>query len=446
MKSPFPVVAGVRTVITNWQVRRTSTLLHLLSILSRKPNETCGFFILGENVPAPGSQNVMAKEPVSIRPQSISNSYEIVIAHGHLEKCGDWAKNCLAGPAAKIAVISNAKIYRLYGEKVTKSLKKAGFEVCTFLMKDGERYKNFRSLEHALEFLGQNNLSRADAVLALGGGVVGDLAGFTSSIYLRGIPFLQVPTTLLAMIDSSVGGKTAVNTSFGKNLIGTFYQPKGVLIDIETLGTLPKRELTAGFCESVKQGAISGRKLFGLTANVLENYPVNSFRKFFSDEGFISGMEDLVREQVAFKADIVRQDETEDIQRSDAKSRKILNFGHTLAHALEKATAYKYFKHGEAVGYGILFAAELSKILGLLDKNKLNLLYDVVHRAGKLPDIGNIDAESVFAAFKFDKKSSGGSLQWILLKGIGEPVIFSDNDISQRDKENALNNILQRQR
>jgi 3-dehydroquinate synthase len=386
----------------------------------------------------------MAKRHVSIQPRSRPSGYEILIAHGHLAKCGDWARNCLAGPAAKIAMVSNAKIYGLYGEKVRKALKNAGFEVCTFLMKDGERYKNFRSLENALEFFGQNNLTRADAVLALGGGVVGDLAGFAASIYLRGIPFLQVPTTLLAMIDSSVGGKTAVNTSYGKNLIGTFYQPKGVLIDIETLKTLPRRELTAGFCESVKQGAIAGRDLFDLTGRILENYPIGSFRKFFPDEGFLSEMEDLVREQVSFKAGIVRQDETEDIQRSDIKSRKILNFGHTLAHALEKATGYKYFKHGEAVGYGILYAAELSKTLGLLEKNEINLLYDVVHRAGKLPDMGNIDAKDIFEAFKFDKKSTGTSLQWILLKGIGEPVIISDNDISQSNKENALKKILQR--
>jgi 3-dehydroquinate synthase len=386
----------------------------------------------------------MTGRPISIQTTRSSGRYEIVVAHGHLEKCGDWARDCLAGRAGKIAVISNAKIYGLYGEKVRKSLEAAGYGVSTFLMKDGERHKNFRVLENVLEFLGQNNLTRADAVVALGGGVVGDLTGFASSIYLRGIPFLQVPTTLLSMIDSSVGGKTAVNTSFGKNLVGTFYQPKGVLIDVETLRTLPRRELTAGFCESVKQGAISGRKLFDLTARVLENYPVNSFKKFFPDENFVSEMEDLVRKQVAFKAGIVRQDETEDILRSDAKSRKILNFGHTLAHSLEKVTGYKYFRHGEAVGYGILYAAELSKTLGLLEKNEINLLYDVVHRAGKLPDMSNIDAKDIFAGFKFDKKSTGKSLQWILLKSIGEPVIISDKDISLSSKENALKNILQR--
>ena len=181
-------------------------------------------------------------------------------------------------------------------------------------MKDGERHKDLRSLEKVLEFLGQNRLSRADAVIALGGGVVGDLAGFAASIYLRGIPVLQIPTTLLAMIDSSVGGKTAVNTSFGKNLVGSFYQPAGVLIDVRVLETLERRELTAGFCEAVKQGAIAGRKLFDSTASFLERYPVANFKNFFSDDTFLNSLEDLVRGQVAFKAKIVRQDETEDLE------------------------------------------------------------------------------------------------------------------------------------
>ena len=369
-------------------------------------------------------------------------SYDIVVDGGRLEHCGAWAGESLGATAGKIAIISNPKVYGLYGDTARKSLESSGFNVCVFLTKDGERFKNLSSLEDALEFMSTNNLARNDAVIALGGGVVGDLAGFAASVYMRGIAFLQIPTTLLAMIDSSVGGKTAINTQFGKNLVGTFYQPKGVLIDVEMLKTLAVRELTAGFCECVKQGAISGRKLFDLTGTFLEDYPVKRFKAYFDNESFIGDLEKLVKSQVEFKASVVRQDELEDIERIDPKSRKILNFGHTLAHALEKATNYRYFKHGEAVGYGILFAAEISKRLDFLDKKELILLYDVIRRTGILPDVSNIDAGKIFAAFKFDKKSTGKSFHWILLQGIGEPVILSDHLITQQTKEKAFDAML----
>lgn len=386
----------------------------------------------------------MTNAPLSIKPTIVSRDYEITLGHGGLGECGEWAEKCLKRGRGKIAVISNAKVYRVYGSRVRESLASSGFTTCVFLMKDGEQYKDLRSLEKVLEFLGENQITRAGAIIALGGGVVGDLAGFAASIYLRGIPVLQVPTTLLAMIDSSVGGKTAVNTAFGKNMVGTFYQPVGVLIDVGVLETLARREVTAGFCEAVKQGAVGGQKLLDLTDAFLQGYPVASFRKYFKDANFLLALEKLVREQVSFKAGIVCQDETEDITRSDPRSRKILNFGHTLAHALEKVTNYSYLKHGEAVGYGILFAAELSKKLELLDKNRLNSLNDVVHRAGTLPDISNIDAKDIFEAFKFDKKSTGETLQWILLKDIGEPAIVPDNEISHSAKKKALDKILQR--
>ena len=188
--------------------------------------------------------------------------YEIKIGHNIQNDCGEWARKSLSKDTRKIALVSNRKVFSLYGETVEKSLKKAGFDTFVWLMKDGETHKNFRSLETALKFFSRHQIKRTDAVVALGGGVVGDLAGFAAAIYLRGIDFLQIPTTLLAMIDSSVGGKTAVNTEFGKNLVGAFHQPKGVLIDVETLKTLPRRELTAGFCEAVKQAAIAEPKTF----------------------------------------------------------------------------------------------------------------------------------------------------------------------------------------
>lgn len=359
----------------------------------------------------------------------IKADYDIRIGHNLLNDSGEWARKRLSDKKNKIAIISNRKIFNLYGAAVEQSLKSNDFETAVWLMKDGERYKNFQSLEKVLKFFSANRLTRTDAVVALGGGVVGDLAGFASAIYLRGIDFLQFPTTLLAMIDSSVGGKTAVNTEFGKNLVGAFYPPKGVLADLATLKTLHKREFTAGMCEAVKQGVIGSRALFDQTAQFLEKYPHNKIKSYFSDENFLENLKSLVSSQIEFKAEIVSQDQTENTERIDRKSRKILNFGHTLAHALEKITDYKYFKHGEAVGYGILFAAELAKELDIFAQYELKLLNDVMHRVGDLPQIPKISSEQIVEAIKFDKKSVGGSLQWILLEKIGKPVIVSDTEI-----------------
>ncbi len=384
----------------------------------------------------------MKNETVHVRLGTNTHQYKIEIGHDTLDECGVWAKSSLPETTKKIIIASNRKVFRLYGEAVQNSLEKSGYEVFVWLMKDGEKHKNLRSLENALGFFSSNTLSRTDSVVALGGGVVGDLAGFAAAIYQRGIAFLQIPTTFLAMIDSSVGGKTAVNSGFGKNLIGAFHQPNGVLIDISTLKTLPKRELIAGFCEAVKQGAISDERLFNQTAEFLRDYALNKFKKFYSDEKFVSALKKLIAAQVSFKAEIVQQDERENSDRSDVKSRKILNFGHTLGHALEKVTDYKYFKHGEAVGYGILFAAELSKTLDIFDGNEVKLLNDVIHRVGKLPDTGNIDLEEVIKAFVFDKKTVGKSLQWILLEGIGKPKIYTDKDIPNSAILKTLKKVL----
>ncbi len=379
---------------------------------------------------------------VSVNLKAQSHNYEIAIRSNSLLKSGNWAKSVLPKESTKIAIISNEKVFGLYGREVTQSLKTEGFEVFTWLMGDGEEFKSLRTLETALRSFSESKLTRSDAVVALGGGVVGDLAGFAASVYMRGVSFLQIPTTLLAMIDSSVGGKTAVNTEFGKNLIGAFYQPKGVLVDVTTLETLETRELTAGFCEAIKQGAISNDDLFNQTDRFLREFPVNSAEDKFKTQEFVEKLENLLAAQIGFKSRIVMQDEREDAQRMDAKSRKILNFGHTFAHALEKVTDYKYLKHGEAVGYGILFAGELSKTLELFDSNRLNLLYDVVRRAGILPAIRNIDSKSVLDAFAFDKKVINDSLQWVLLEDIGKPLIRSYSDIPQSLVEQTLEKIL----
>jgi 3-dehydroquinate synthase len=366
-------------------------------------------------------------ETINVRLKKQSGEYQIIVG-GSIGDAGEWTRKILS--AKRVMIVSNKKVFGIYGERVVGSLKKNGFQTFVHLIGDGERFKSFSTLEKSLSEFSKAGLSRTDAVIALGGGVVGDLAGFAASIYLRGIAFLQVPTTLLSMIDSSVGGKTAVNTSFGKNLIGTFYQPSGVLIDPTTLRTLSKREVTAGLCEAVKQGAVGGKGLFDQTRRFLENGSL---------EQELPG---LVAAQIKFKAKIVAGDEHESAERTDAASRKILNFGHTFAHALEKAKEYKYIKHGEAVGWGIIFVADLSKKLELLPEDKVKLLNDVVHRTGKLPSIGNIDPAAIFDRFKFDKKVVNNSLQWVLLEDIGKPVITSDENIPRKVIKQTVDEII----
>ena len=356
---------------------------------------------------------------IPVKTGSAASEYGVTVAEHSLFEIGVWASRILGHEAQSICVVTNKTVMGLYGKRVNFLLRREGFAPFFHMIEDGEEAKSFRSLEAALGAFSRMKLSRTDAVLALGGGVAGDLAGFAASIHLRGVPFLQVPTTLLSMIDSSVGGKTGINTEFGKNLVGSFYQPKGVLIDPTVLGTLPERELTAGFCEAVKQGALSGRKLLNGTRKLLED------RTAFDSAGF----EAFLADQIRFKARIVANDERESTAKIDSKSRKILNFGHTFAHALEKVTNYSYLRHGEAVGWGILFAAELSKKLELLSPDEVKSLNDVVHRAGTLPQISHLDPSEILEAFKHDKKNIGRSLQWVLLRGIGKPVIVSGSEV-----------------
>lgn len=371
------------------------------------------------------------------------HQYAIEINSDSLKNIGEWLRKCVSEETKKIIVVSNPKVFGLYGQTLKENLEKTEFESDVFLMGDGEKYKSLRTVEKILEFFSEKKLKRTDTVIAFGGGVVGDAAGFAAAIYQRGTAFLQIPTTFLSMIDSSVGGKTGVNTSFGKNLVGAFHQPNGVLIDVEVLQTLPPRELVAGFCEAIKQGAIANENLFNQTAEFLKTYQTKNFKKYFREQKFIEKLEDLIAAQVIFKAEIVQQDECEDVVRCDDKSRKILNFGHTLAHALEKATDYKYFKHGEAVGYGILFAAAVSKKLEIFDESRLNLLNDVLRSVGKLPTAQNINLKSVYEAFIFDKKNIGKSLQWILLEDIGKPKIVANENISPAMLQETLREILQ---
>jgi 3-dehydroquinate synthase len=365
--------------------------------------------------------------------------YGVEIGAGALADLGAKARASLPERARKVALVSNARVFGLYGGRSVESLRAAGFEVSQWLMGDGERYKSLRTAERALAFLSEAKIERSDAVVALGGGVVGDLAGFAAALHLRGVAFVQAPTTLLAQIDSSVGGKTGVNTRGGKNVVGVFHQPAAVVVDTLTLRTLPRRELTAGWCEAIKHGAVGDERLFGRTVKFLEAESRRS--KGGVEDGVEDGLEDegrarelsaLIAAQCAFKARIVAGDEREDVGREDARSRRVLNFGHTVGHALEALTNYRRFRHGEAVGYGMLAAAEISKRLELIGDSELESLRSAVRLAGRLPRASDLDADEVACALRSDKKAVGGSVRWILLEALGRARVVDGREVPER--------------
>jgi 3-dehydroquinate synthase len=361
---------------------------------------------------------------VPARPQS----YDIKIGGRLLERLGNEVRAAVGPGARRAALITNKTVFKLYGDRVTESLKRTGFSVNHWLMRDGEQHKSFSSLERAVEFFSEAGLERNDVVVALGGGVVGDLAGFAASVYLRGIAFVQVPTTLLAQIDSSVGGKTGINLPSGKNRVGAFHQPRLVIIDIDTLKTLPARELTSGFCEMVKQGVVGDRKLFNRTVRLLSRRG-SDLAVSPAHGPSPPDLAATIAAHCRFKARIVANDEREAIDRTDPRSRRILNFGHTTAHALEKVTKYQHFRHGEAVGYGMLVAGYLSKSLGRLPADALESLREAVKLCGPLPRADGLSAAKLIAAMTADKKAVEGKLKWVLLDDIGRPRIVDSDKI-----------------
>jgi 3-dehydroquinate synthase len=365
---------------------------------------------------------VLALQRLQVTVPAQFHNYEVVIGRGMLSTAGRRIRHSLGPQAQRLALISNKKVFNLYGSLVVQSLEASGFQVSRWLMGDGERYKSLETTQAAVTFLNDHGIERTDGVVALGGGVTGDLAGFAAAIYLRGISLVQIPTTLVAQIDASIGGKVGVNLANGKNRVGAFQQPVAVISDVEALKTLPARDLTAGWCECIKQGAIGSRKLFKQTTGYLSQ--IKDKRIAVSSQ-----LENLIAAHCAFKASIVKTDAREDPARTDRRSRRILNFGHTVGHALEGLTGYRRFRHGEAVGRGMLVAGEVSKNLGLLDKSELELLSAGIGLCGSLPSAADLDVRAIINAIGNDKKSARGQVQWILLERIGRPRIVSDKEI-----------------
>jgi 3-dehydroquinate synthase len=337
-------------------------------------------------------------------------SYDITIADGSLKNTGAITRAALGTKTRKLALISNPIVHRYYGKIIEKSLKKAGFVTLTHLIGEGERAKSLKTAERAWSFLIANRFERGDAIVALGGGVVGDLAGFVAACFQRGINFVQIPTTLLAQIDSSVGGKTAVNHPLGKNLIGAFHQPKAVIIDPQVLRTLPRRELSAGMYEALKYGVIWDSALFDF---IRDKQP--EVEKFDA-----ATLAHIIRRSCEIKAEVVMSDERE------AGLRRILNYGHTIGHALEAVTQYRRLKHGEAVGYGMKAAANIALKAGLLEKDERALIDAGVEALGRLPRISDLSVSKILTAMTLDKKASQGKVPLILPTLIGKVIVSSE--------------------
>jgi 3-dehydroquinate synthase len=295
-------------------------------------------------------------------------------------------------------------VYKLYGDRVAKSLSGAGFELKKKIIPDGEEYKNLKWVQKIYEELLSARLDRRSALIALGGGVIGDITGFAASTYMRGIDYIQVPTTLLAQVDSSVGGKTGVNHPLGKNMIGTFWQPKLVWIDIDTLKSLPKREFLSGLAEVIKYGVIWDQGLF-------EFLEKNRGKVMSMDRDSLIA---IIRRSCEIKAEVVSKDERE------SGMRAILNYGHTIGHAVETSTGYKKYLHGEAVAIGMCLEARLSQTAGLIDKRqvkRVEALIESYELPCQMP--GDIDLDRVHSSMQLDKKAVAGDLKFILPEKIG---------------------------
>ncbi len=337
-------------------------------------------------------------------------SYEIAIDADLLKSAGEKSRLVLGDKARQAVIVSNPTVDALYGKRVEISYKRAGFRVRRFLIGDGERCKNLRTAETLYKYLIEERLERPDILVALGGGVVGDLAGFVAATYLRGIRFVQIPTTLLAQIDSSVGGKTGVNHPLGKNLIGVFHQPSLVVIDIDTLQSLPPRQLSAGLQEALKYGVIKDRHLFQRISQQLAEI----------EGGEAAALTALIQRCCEIKAWVVQRDERE------GGLRRILNFGHTVGHAIEAVTHYRRFLHGEAVGHGMRAASRIAEAAGLLATNERQMIDEAVKRIGRLPQTKTLALNDIMKAIERDKKAEGGRIAFVLPEMIGRVVIKAD--------------------
>lgn len=346
------------------------------------------------------------------------NSYDIFIGENLFEDAAKFANSSIF--TKKILIVTDENIFKIYGENLRKifSNYESNFEI--EVIPPGETSKNLANVEKLYTYAIDSNLDRKSVIMAIGGGVVGDLAGFVAATFLRGVNFIQVPTTLLAQVDSSVGGKTAVNHKLGKNLIGAFYQPKAVFIDVSTLQKLPEREIKAGLGEVVKYGVICDEKFF--------NYLEKNIEGILSRN--VEVLKKIVKRSCEIKAEVVSRDERE------SGLRKILNFGHTIAHAIEEETGYTKYSHGEAVATGMIGAALISQSLGYIDAEKVARLKNLIENLGMYTTCEGCNVEGIYRALFRDKKALGGKINWVLMKDFGKV------ELTDRVPENIVKEAL----
>lgn len=322
-----------------------------------------------------------------------SATYEVLIGSGLLQKAGEAVKKVIS--PCKAAIVTDSTVVHLYEETVRQSLTEAGFSVCTFVFPAGEASKNIHTLSHLLEFLAKEEMTRTDMIVALGGGVTGDLAGFGAAVYLRGIPFVQIPTTFLAAIDSSVGGKTAVDLEAGKNLAGAFYQPKLVLCDTDVLQTLPEVVFADGIAEALKYGVLGDAALF-------EKIAGGDFRQ---------DLEEIIETCVSMKRDVVEEDEF------DTGKRQLLNLGHTFGHAIEQKSHFQ-MTHGHAVAIGMHLIAKAAEAKGIAEKGTAAAIAKALEQ-NQLPKETEFSPAEVAEGTLRDKKRRGGTISFVFPKKIG---------------------------
>lgn len=346
----------------------------------------------------------MAQATIHVLPRP----YQGVIENGLLARAGSVLADLLP-EVSRIFVVTVAPVRRRWGKKLAQSLKAGGFEPEVIAMPDGEPAKKLATVEALGEKLARLGADRKAVIVAFGGGVVGDVGGLLASLYMRGVELVQVPTTVLAQVDASIGGKTGVNLVAGKNLVGTFYHPRVVLIDPAVLKTLPDREYRAGLYEALKCGVIGNVELFlrfeQKRAQILKRDPVD--------------LEWLIAQSVKLKAEVVSADERE------GGLRRVLNFGHTIGHALEAETGYRRLLHGEAVGWGMIAATNIALRVGRTDKFTAGRITDTVSSLGRLPEL-NVSSRKILARLQNDKKTQDGVVHFVLPREIGKVEIASD--------------------
>lgn len=322
-----------------------------------------------------------------------------------------------------VAIVTNTTVAPLYLETLSQTLQGAGVTVIPIILPDGEAYKNSDTLNLIYDALLQNRCERSTTLIALGGGVIGDLTGYAAATYLRGVPFIQIPTTLLSQVDSSVGGKTGINHPLGKNMIGAFYQPQVVLADIDTLKTLPAREFSAGMAEVIKYGLIRDAEFFDWLETHIEQLMA-------LEENAIS---EAIYRSCRNKAEVVARDEHENGERA------LLNLGHTFGHAIENAMGYGVWLHGEAVAAGTMLAADLSQRMGWLSAAEVGRMHALLVKARLPLDPPKLGAEKYLELMQLDKKVADGKIRLILQQGIGKSVITSDYDAEKLKATLSLN-------